>query len=556
MDSGEVELLAGSMATKHIPTFEAGPFTDVVFDDEKPPSSSSAPSVSSEQDFMDDDKRNARAGEGSLKACASSSPTPGTDISPSRTVITILACIAFLLLGGLGGIIGPSVPSLASKLGLLETKLAGVFTSRGLGFLVGSFSMPYLDKYLPKYLLMTLCTTIAGIVTFSVVFAPTISPLLALMFLQGLSLAGVVVTGNAVLVEVWGKAVDPYMQGLHAAFGVGAVLGPVAVGGIGYRDAFLIFSTVAVLPVAGVTLEEIVWGGKERRRRRRQQKKMDKIARDTEEEGQEEDLQRLEEGQEDEARVQVEERRAIILCGENPVEDAASTSSEESGPEESLETEAPPPQGEAIGNLYRGLLSCFLFLYTGSEVGVGGWIATVLLLQGAVKDKEAAAFVVATFWGALTAGRFLAVPLALKLKPSRFLFLQLGITLGSALLFLGVDGGRGGGRGEGGHASLLGMTLASALYGLGMSSIFPLMMTLPGEMNLHLDMKSTSLFVIGAWPSLPLFLPPSLPPSVSIHAPPPFLSPSLPPSVSIHAPPPSSTLSPHQVPVWARPWSP
>jgi len=213
MDGGEVELLAAALASHHPPAFETACLTDIRLDDVDTPAASSTstglPTKQHDNKNADKQQQEEAGGETPLKPTRS---TPAAKLAPSQLVITALACVAFLLLGGLGGIIGPSVPALAMELGLKETKLAGIFTCRGLGFLTGSFTMPFLDKYLQKHLLMTLCTFIAGIVTFAVVFVHALPPLLALMFFQGLSLAGVVVTGNAVMVEVWGKAVDPYMQ--------------------------------------------------------------------------------------------------------------------------------------------------------------------------------------------------------------------------------------------------------------------------------------------------------------------------------------------------------
>lgn len=209
MDGGEVELLAAALASHHPPSFEPACLTDIRLDEIDTPAASTGLPTKQHDKSADKQQQEAEAGETLLKPTSS---TPTQKSAPSQIVITALACVAFLLLGGLGGVIGPSVPALALELGLKETKLAGIFTCRGLGFLTGSFSMPFLDKYLQKHLLMTLCTLIAGIVTFAVVFVHALPPLLALMFFQGLSLAGVVVTGNAVLVESWGKAVDPYMQ--------------------------------------------------------------------------------------------------------------------------------------------------------------------------------------------------------------------------------------------------------------------------------------------------------------------------------------------------------
>lgn len=267
--------------------------------------------------------------------------------------------------------------------------------------------------------------------------------------------AGVVVTGNAVLVEVWGQAVDPWMQGLHAAFGVGAVLGPVAVGGLGYRPSYLVFSSLAILPVLFLSVEEgrilrwrLLGGGR---------RQADAAA---DEDG---------EGKEGEQGEKAETAAARHV-------------------REAVEEKVKKGDLADIGWGFRGLMSLFLFLYTGSEVGCGGWVATVLLLDHLAATKEEAAFVVSVFWGALTAGRFISVPLALRLKPSRLLVLQLATTgLGALLLTLG-----------GKLLSLPGFAAASAIYGLGMSAIFPCMMSLPAEIGLFLDMPSTSHFLIGA----------------------------------------------------------
>jgi hypothetical protein len=70
------------------------------------------------------------------------------------------------------------------------------------------------------------------------------------------------------------------------------------------------------------------------------------------------------------------------------------------------------------------------------------------------------------------------VPVATRFTPSRLLSLQLLITLAGALLLVG-----------GGHRSPTGATAASALYGLGMSSIFPIAMTLPGDLGMVLDVS-------------------------------------------------------------------
>jgi fucose permease len=82
-----------------------------------------------------------------------------------------------------------------------------------------------------------------------------------------------------------------------------------------------------------------------------------------------------------------------------------------------LPTTAPPP-APGLERPPSGLVGGFValcVLYVGVESGVGGWEATSLLAAGA--GEVAAASWTAGFWAALTAGRLLAVPLALRVPP-------------------------------------------------------------------------------------------------------------------------------------------
>lgn len=80
-----------------------------------------------------------------------------------------------------------------------------------------------------------------------------------------------------------------------------------------------------------------------------------------------------------------------------------------------------------------------------------------------------------------------SVLVAVVLSPRPFLLLQLLLTVCGSLLYLLL-----------GSRSLLLSTATSVLFGLGLSSIFPLMMTLPGALGLRLDMQWTSAFLVGS----------------------------------------------------------
>jgi fucose permease len=62
--------------------------------------------------------------------------------------------------------------------------------------------------------------------------------------------------GNALMVELWGRDVDPFMQAMHAFFGVGAVVSPALVGAFGYFASFMTFGVFAGVPLIGIAMED------------------------------------------------------------------------------------------------------------------------------------------------------------------------------------------------------------------------------------------------------------------------------------------------------------
>jgi MFS transporter, FHS family, glucose/mannose:H+ symporter len=77
---------------------------------------------------------------------------------------------------------------------------------------------------------------------------------------------------------------------------------------------------------------------------------------------------------------------------------------------------SPPAQGQdrPTPSLVGGFVALCV-LYVGVESGVGGWEATSLLASGT--GAAAAATWTAGYWAALTVGRLLAIPLALRVAP-------------------------------------------------------------------------------------------------------------------------------------------
>jgi len=109
-----------------------------------------------------------------------------------------------------------------------------------------------------------------------------------------------------------------------------------------------------------------------------------------------------------------------------------------------------------------------LFLTIGGESSFGGWVFTYAL-QSKVAGEESAGYLTSLFWGALTVGRLLGIPVVHKLGPRILLVANfIGCAAAAALMVL-----------WGGVAVIL-WTVA-ALLGLSMASIIPATFTLAGE---------------------------------------------------------------------------
>lgn len=151
-------------------------------------------------------------------------------------------------------------------------------------------------------------------------------------------------------------------------------------------------------------------------------------------------------------------------------------------PERQLVPEA--EQGSATNALMVFLSALFLFMYVGAEISFGGWIYTYALKLG-IASESAAAYLTSGFWGALTGGRLLAIPIAARARPSRMLLADLLgciASVGTILLFP--------------HSSTA-VWIGALGLGFSMASIFPTTLSF-AERRMTITGKVTSFFFIGA----------------------------------------------------------
>jgi FHS family Na+ dependent glucose MFS transporter 1 len=152
---------------------------------------------------------------------------------------------------------------------------------------------------------------------------------------------------------------------------------------------------------------------------------------------------------------------------------------------------------QGAGQVNRALVALvmlFLFIYAGVEGGFGGWVFAYVTGLG-LSDGPTAAYLTSTFWGALTLGRLLAIPLAARFSPGALLF---GDLL-AALLSIGVV--------LAGPGSLALTWLGTVAFGLAIASIFPTTLAL-AERRMTITGQVTGWFFVGSslgamfWPWL------------------------------------------------------
>ncbi|HOT93055.1 MAG TPA: MFS transporter [Anaerolineae bacterium] len=130
------------------------------------------------------------------------------------------------------------------------------------------------------------------------------------------------------------------------------------------------------------------------------------------------------------------------------------------------------------------LIAVFFFLYVGSEGSFGGWIATYAKATG-LGDPATAAYLTSVFWGALTLGRLLSIPLAARLRPRTLL---LGDLIGCLLSMLVVILWPG---------APVALWIGTFGAGFSMASIFPTMISFAGR-HLATTGKTTAWFFVGS----------------------------------------------------------
>ena len=130
------------------------------------------------------------------------------------------------------------------------------------------------------------------------------------------------------------------------------------------------------------------------------------------------------------------------------------------------------------------LITLMFFLFVGAELAFGGWIFTYALSFGHV-TAITAGYLNSLFWGALTFGRLLSIPLPDRVRARNILIVDVIGLISSLLLLLFAS-----------HVPGV-IWIATAGMGLSMANVFPTLMLL-AEHHMDITGRITSFFLVGA----------------------------------------------------------
>jgi fucose permease len=362
-------------------------------------------------------------------------PATRTDYWPT----TIGYFATFVALGLVTASLGPTLPGLASQTGTQLGAISFLFTAHALGYMAGSFFGGRLYDRMPGHPLMVAMLLLMAAMLALIPVLPALWLLAAAWLVLGVTGGALDVGGNTLMVWLHGRQVGPFMNALHFFFGVGSFLAPIIV-------ALALTLSDSIIPafwvLALLVLPTALWLGR---------------------------------------RPSPPSQNGSAI----PAPTAGLASTGTAGPPELGQGQpdpGPPGQHQASERRTIILIALLLGLYVAAEAGFGGWVYTYAVALD-LSDATMAAYLTSAFWGALTAGRLLGIPLAARFSPGTLLSVDLaGCVASVGLLLLWPDS----------HAVIW---IGAVGLGLFMASVFPTAITLAGR-RITLTGRATGWFLV------------------------------------------------------------
>jgi FHS family Na+ dependent glucose MFS transporter 1 len=146
-----------------------------------------------------------------------------------RYITTAAYYLAFILLGLTIAAEGPTLLKLAEHTSSALDQISSIFLFGSLGYLLGSFIGGRIYDRVPGHRFMAGVLIFLGIMIALVPLATSRWALFSIVLILGLAKGALDVGCNTLLLWVHNETVGPFMNGLHAFFGLGAFIAPLIV---------------------------------------------------------------------------------------------------------------------------------------------------------------------------------------------------------------------------------------------------------------------------------------------------------------------------------------
>jgi len=148
---------------------------------------------------------------------------------PAKIPSTIAYYYAFVVLGSITGIFGPTLIALASHTQTNLSEISIIFAVRSFGYLGGSLLSGRLFDRVKGHPLLVSVLFVSAVAFALIPLVPVLWLLTALVLLLGIAESGIDVGTNSLLMWMHGERASPFLNGLHFFFGFGALLSPIVV---------------------------------------------------------------------------------------------------------------------------------------------------------------------------------------------------------------------------------------------------------------------------------------------------------------------------------------
>lgn len=357
-----------------------------------------------------------------------------------------------------------------------EPLLGELFAYRGLGYLLGCIISAVALEYntsFSKPRALSGCLVAFSLTVLGMSTVASFSGMLGCIFVNGVCMGGFDTIGNVLMTELWRQRVQPWMLAMHATFGLGAIIGPYLVGTFGFTTTMHLVAIGSAFPCVFMLLLPLVsqWCVPAAGTKRKTQEYELVCGTETE--------------------IEIETEIGTVNSDMADTDGDANAVVDSGTDEEAGSAVDSDSAGSTIERIcptsVKVMLSLYFALCVGAEMGYSGWISTLALSAGITQSHAQASYLVSVFYAAFTVSRCTSVVISVYVANTYMIRTQMLISVVGCILAIYFD-----------TVSYEWAAVATAAMGLGISTLFPLGLSMVQDYGYTMDARSTTVCILGA----------------------------------------------------------